>query len=47
MVTDGVTTTHSIRFMPITLIKYLVFVKNNGIPTLLAKNTSFYNKGCI
>jgi len=52
MVIDGVrriyvTTTHLIRFMPITSIKYLIFVKNNGIPALLVENNSFYNKGCI
>jgi hypothetical protein len=52
MVTNGVqriyvTTTHSIRFLPITSIKYLVFVKNNGILALLVENSSFYNKGYI
>jgi hypothetical protein len=52
MVTDWVqkvyvTATHSIRYVLITSIKYLVFVKNNGIPIILAENSSFYNKGCI
>jgi len=52
MVIDGVqriyvTTTHLIRSMPITSIKYLIFVKNNGILASLVENNSFYNKGCI
>ncbi len=35
---------HSIRFVPKTLIKYLVFVKNEWILSGLVENSSFYNK---
>jgi hypothetical protein len=38
------TTSHSTRFMPITLVGYLVFVRNEGIFIGLVDNSSFYNK---
>lgn len=36
--------THPTRYMPITLARYPISVKNDGIPIVLFENSSFYNK---
>jgi hypothetical protein len=36
--------THSTRYVPITLVKYPISMRNEGILAELVKNSSFYNK---
>jgi hypothetical protein len=42
-----VTVVHSTRSMPITLIGYPIFIRNEGIHARLVENGSFYNIVCI
>ncbi len=35
---------HSTRSVPIISIEYLISIRNEGIPTWLVENKSFYNK---
>jgi len=51
MIIDGVQgvpmmATHSTRYVPITLVKYPISIKYEGILAKLVKNSSLYNKVC-
>jgi hypothetical protein len=38
--------THPNKFVLVILIEYLISIRNDGIPTIIVDNSSFYNRIC-